>query len=118
MGRKRLKVSVDGLGELERELKRVSEGAERGAGRAVESELEATAADMRAGAPVDSGELVDSIGVEHSGTEGGITIGADHWPYVEHGTSTHGAQPFATPAAEGARSRLPGTVSDEVRGEL
>lgn len=57
--------------------------------------------DMKRLAPVDTGELRDSI--EAVG-DGKIVIGADHAAYVEFGTEIMAAQPYARPALYRERS--------------
>jgi HK97 gp10 family phage protein len=54
--------------------------------------------DMVALCPVDTGELVSSIHVEGDGDTVYVTVGTDHWSYVEYGTSRMRAQPFIRPA--------------------
>jgi hypothetical protein len=39
--------------------------------------------------PVDTGELLDSIGMSFAGTTGTITVGADYWASVEYGSRPH-----------------------------
>lgn len=54
-------------------------------------------------APVDTGELRDSIHVEGSGQKAAVVVDADHGVYVEYGTSRMGAQPFLWPSLEAER---------------
>ncbi len=56
------------------------------------------AADMRRTVPVDTGELLASIEDVEIDGRGVITVGTDHWKYVEYGTSRMHAQPFIRPA--------------------
>ena len=44
--------------------------------------------------PVDTGEYRDSI----EAVDEGVVIGADHWRYVEYGTTRTPAQPVVVPA--------------------
>jgi HK97 gp10 family phage protein len=69
-----------------------------GAEAAAESVREAVAESARENAPVDTGELEESIGVD--GEE--VYAGTDHAGFVEFGTVHMPAQPFFAPAlAEG-----------------
>jgi HK97 gp10 family phage protein len=54
--------------------------------------------DMVALCPVDTGELVNSIRVEGAGSTVYVTVGTDHWSFIEYGTSKMQAQPFIRPA--------------------
>ncbi|GAA3230699.1 hypothetical protein GCM10017691_23890 [Pseudonocardia petroleophila] len=64
--------------------------------RAVGRLVEDIADDARALAPVDSGALVTSIRADQS--TGQVSVGTDHWQYVEYGTKNMRAQPFMRPA--------------------
>ena len=54
--------------------------------------------DMYRLCPVDTGELRDSIEVEATGDTVYVVVTANHWPYLEFGTSRMEAQPFIRPA--------------------
>lgn len=56
------------------------------------------AADMRRLVPVDTGELRESIEDIEVDGHGVISVGTDHWEFVEYGTSRMDAQPFIRPA--------------------
>lgn len=60
--------------------------------------VEDVADDARRNAPVETGELQDSIHGEVVGTEGRVSATADHAAYVELGTSEMPAQPYLRPA--------------------
>lgn len=66
-------------------------------------------ADAKSGAPVDTGNLKNSIGYDVSSSAGEVTaeIGptAEYGHYVEFGTSRMAPQPYLTPAFD---RRLPG----------
>lgn len=67
-----------------------------------------TAEDIQAGAastaPVDTGNLRNSIGMEmQDDVNAEVAVGAEYGIYVEYGTVHMGAQPYLTPAAEAAR---------------
>lgn len=62
--------------------------------------LELIAEEARRLAPVDTGELKNSIHSE-LGEEGGfIAVDAEHGPFVEYGTDRMAAQPYLRPAIE------------------
>lgn len=117
---KRKNVTIHGLGDLEKKLRKLPEVVERAGGRAVRLETDATADDMRRFAPRDTGELVDGIGSEYNAKAmtGRATSTARHAGFVEHGTEDTPAQPYAEPAAEIARRRFPQRVRDEIKREL
>jgi HK97 gp10 family phage protein len=55
-------------------------------------------------APVDTGALKNSIQAQQRAAfHWEVTVGVEYGPYVEYGTSRAPAQPFLTPAVEGAR---------------
>ena len=54
--------------------------------------------DMYRMCPVDTGELRNSIEVESVGDTVYVVVTANHWPYLEFGTSRMAAQPFIRPA--------------------
>lgn len=59
-------------------------------GKGVRKITEAIADDARAGCPIDSGDLVDSIGTSYPGELRGIvTVGTDHWRETEYGSAPH-----------------------------
>jgi len=117
---RRKNVTIHGLGELEKKLRKLPEVVERAGGRAVRLETEETADDMRRFAPHDTGELEESIGAEYNAKTmtGRATATARHAGFVEHGTEDTPAQPFAEPAAQIARRRFPERVRTEVKEEL
>lgn len=58
--------------------------------------LRAIAEDARRLAPVETGQLRESI--EAHPAEGIVTVGTDHWQFQEYGTRYQDAQPFMRPA--------------------
>lgn len=59
-------------------------------GRSVRKITEEVANDARAGCPIDSGDLVDSIGTRFPGAlVGVVTVGTDHWHETEYGSRPH-----------------------------
>lgn len=118
MARKPITVKVEGLDRLAAKLDRLPAGMLRGAESAVAATTDAVRDLMRDAAPVDTGELRDSIQAEHSGLSGTVAATAGHADDVEFGTSKMAEQPFATPAAEQGRAILVEQVREHVRGEL
>ena len=104
---------------LERKLRQdLPDAIHKGAVEAVQNETQAIVADMRNNAPEQTGALKKGIREEVTGTKGEAISTAPYSSFVEHGTSSAPAQPFAQPAAERARRRFPGTVRDDLRAEL
>lgn len=59
-------------------------------GRNVRKVTEEVADDARAGCPIDSGDLVESIGTRYPGKLRGIVVvGTDHWRATEYGSAPH-----------------------------
>ncbi|HEX6682432.1 MAG TPA: HK97-gp10 family putative phage morphogenesis protein [Candidatus Limnocylindrales bacterium] len=118
MARPRMNVTVEGLDELKAKLAQMPEKIRTGAEAAVRDETEEVADDMRAFAPVATGELKDSIQAEVDGLSGAAAATARHATFVEHGTSDTPEQPFALPAAEQSRQRFGDRMREAVGGEL
>lgn len=111
-------VKVEGLPQMTAALARKAAEAHAAAVAAVAAEVEAVKADASSGAPVDKGELRDSIRGEASGTSGTVRATARHANFVESGTFKDKAQPFMGPAAEASRSRFPGGAATTIRTAL
>jgi hypothetical protein len=59
-------------------------------GKGVRKATEAAADDARAGCPIDSGDLVESIGTRYpGGLVGVVVVGTDHWAETEYGSAPH-----------------------------
>jgi HK97 gp10 family phage protein len=115
------KVNIRGLDVLEAKLRALPDIVERAAVRAVREETHDVAQQMRRDAPVgDTHGLVDGIQEEYSngGLTGKAVSTAEYSTYVVHGTSTHKAEDFITPAAEVARRRFPQRVREIAAEEL
>lgn len=112
-------VTVTGMAETTAALRRVGEQIAAAAKAAEDEAAQVVADDMRSRVAVDTGELRDDIDVQDGAT--GKEVGAmsvEHAGFVEFGTSTQVAQPYAMPAAEAERQRLPGRVTTAVKGAV
>lgn len=59
-------------------------------GENVRKLTEEIAMDARAGCPIDSGDLVESIGTRFPGGKRGVVVvGTDHWAETEYGSRPH-----------------------------
>jgi HK97 gp10 family phage protein len=116
----RAKVTVSGLDELDKRLAELPRVVERGALRAVRVETHDVADDMRANAPVLTGELRQGIQeeVDTKAIEGRAVSTARHTTFVIHGTSDTPADDFMEPAAQRSRARFPKRAQAEVLKEL
>lgn len=112
------RVTVEGLDDLRATLDALPAKVQAAAEEAVKAEVDAVADDMRSAAPVDTGTLVESIHAEVTGLAGAATATARHAVFVEFGTSSTPAQPFAGPAAELSRGRFPRRVREAIRGAI
>lgn len=117
---RRQTVNIVGMKDLEAKLRKLPEVVKAAGGRAVKAEAEAARDDMKRGAPVDTGELRDSIQAEYDAKKliGRAVATSKHAGFVEHGTDDSPAQPFTAPAAERARRRFPDRVRAEIKAEL
>lgn len=79
------------------------------------SDIEATAQGI---APVDTGNLKNSIGSDVDGLDAEIGPTAEYGAYVEDGTSRMAAQPYMGPAADVVTPKLVAAVADLGGGAL
>lgn len=111
-------VEVRKLEGLKRTLSKLQSRIEDAADTAAEQTAWDVSETARSYAPVDSGELRDSIEVEELG-EGHYAVGPrddiEYALFVEWGTSTTPAQPYMEPTALGHQSDLRRNVTKEVR---
>ena len=78
---------------------KVGQGLERIAQRIVEQ--------AKSTAPVDTGELKDSISYKRDGMQVEVMATADHSAVVELGSSTRSPNPYLTPSIERYKDDLP-----------
>jgi HK97 gp10 family phage protein len=116
----RAKVTISGLDELDARLAELPKVIRRGALRATRAETHEVAEDMRANAPVLSGELKQGIQeeIDTKAIEGRAVSTARHTTFVIHGTSDTPANDFMEPAAQRSRIRYPKRAQEAVLKEL
>ena len=101
MGKPAIEIVFNRLPELRGELR-------TRAGQAVRKTAEDIQAQAAGTAPVDTGNLRNSIGMEvQDDLSADVVVGAEYGANVEYGLGQH-PQPYLTPAAEAAR---PGFVA-------
>lgn len=112
-------VSTKGLDKLRKRLKELSEEVREGALAAVTEAGEAVADDMESRVPVDTGDLRAAIRSEVN--KGNLVAevgprGRDvyYGYFVEFGTSSRAATPFAGPAHAAERKRFPKRMKKHV----
>ena len=66
--------------------------------RITEKVTEAVYKDARRIVPVDEGDLRESLDWAAEGSTGVVTVGTDHWEFVEYGTRYMDAQPYMRPS--------------------
>jgi HK97 gp10 family phage protein len=121
-----IRVKVTGKGDLRRKLTTLRRNMRHAAERAAGEELDELAEDMRRHAAVGDARrgrrgrppLRSSIVTRRDGLDGTARSTAEHARYVEQGTSSHPAQPFAKPAAETSRRRFPKRVRRLIEEQL
>lgn len=113
-------VTIIGMKLLDARLKALPAVVEQGARKATREETIANSDDMRALAPVKTGELKAGVQSEHdtAAIEGRSVSTAPHTKYVVHGTSDTPKQDFITPVALRSRRRYPQRVRREVLAKL
>lgn len=92
----------DDLAALAADLTRASSDAQRKAGMAIRKSAHDLQARAQQLAPVDTGALKNSIGVDLSmgALEAVIGPTVNYAPYVEYGTRSMAPQPYMAPAAD------------------
>lgn len=73
---------------------------------------------MAARAPVDQGELRDSIGIARTSEGAMVGPDADHAKFVQGGTVYMSAQPFMTDAASAATPEVPRRMAEVFRSAI
>lgn len=104
-----------GLSQATQHLKRVQDGVVEATRLALINTAEAATKEMKQTAPIDTGELVTSIGETAFNTGVLIQATAEHGWFVEYGTVKMAAQPFFNPAIEAATRDLPNNWLDALR---
>lgn len=113
-----MSVSVSGTDSLRAKLANAGPKIRKAAGEVVESETLEIADDMRAAAPVDTGELRDSIQSTADDVRGFAWADARHAVFVEFGTKSAPEQPFILPTAEKHRRPYVRNMSVRINEEL
>lgn len=118
------RVTVDGLDELKKRLEKLSDDLRAKAEDALSESADAVKKDMMRRVPVDTGNLRRSITARvrkrqltaNVGPRPGKSAFYGYW--VEFGTSSMRAQPFAGPAAEAERARWPNRLRTHLKDAL
>lgn len=119
-------VSIDGDEEFRKLLHSTGMRLEQALKGAVAETALDVERDAKRSAPVDTGRLRSSIGVEFidGGLAADVTASAEYAVWVEQGHNVPGStkrippRPFLTPAAERARARFRGVVESHARRAL
>ena len=121
MGRRQrgITMQVEGLDQLRERMHELPDEIRAGATAALHEAAEAIESDMRDGVPVDTGTLQESITARVTEADLRADVGpmgqdAYYGAFVEHGTSSQAAQPFAGPAGEAERGRFPDRLREHV----
>ena len=94
------------------DLGRAGAAAERDAEKSLERVADRFRDDAKSAAPVDSGDLRNSIVVRGSGDSRTIVATAKHARFMEYGTSTHRPQPYMWPQVPRATKALADLLAD------
>lgn len=84
----RVQLDADGVARLTGDL----------AERVIADVTEQVYDDARRIVPVDEGDLRESLDWSAEGERGVVSVGTDHWEFVEYGTRYMDAQPYMRPA--------------------
>jgi HK97 gp10 family phage protein len=116
---RRERTDVIGIRRMTARIDHIAEQMSEAAQQAADEELLALGVDISQGAPVDTGELRDSVHVDEEPGGGGIVrVDADHAAPVELGTARMTAQPYVQPALERAEQRYAARVAKDVKEVL
>jgi len=112
-----VKVTIDGLPELEALLKQTGHRLTEAVSNAVAETALVCETNAKRKTPVDTGRLRSSIGVKNAadGLAADVGTNVEYAPHVEYGTSRMQAQPFMTTAREQAARDLPSNVEKHAR---
>ncbi len=111
---------VIGMPQLERALDQWSDELKAAVRDVVRESAEELRDDERDHVPVDTGQTRDGIDIEYSNDDLSAEVGqsdserAHIAEFLENGTSSMAARPYAAPAAELQRARLPGRIAAKV----
>jgi HK97 gp10 family phage protein len=113
-------MAVRGVETVVRALGSVVERVNEMRSRAIREVAEQIVRDIKAGAPVDTGNLRDSVSMEIVVNEiipkAVIKVEAEYASFVEFGTSRMRAQPFVMPVLDQVRDRLMRQIRLEMGG--
>lgn len=124
MATKGYHVTVEGLDELKKRLEKLTDDLRARAEDALKESAEAVKKDMVRRVPVDTGNLKRSITArvlpEQLTADVGPRPGTDAYYgyWVEFGTSSMRARPYAGPAAEAERERWPDRLREHLKDAL
>lgn len=106
---------IHGEARLRAKLRGIEGRVRRAAPEAGEAGAEPVAQEMARRAPVESGELRNSVGIAR--TSSGAIVGPDapHAGFVQRGTRFMSAQPFMTEAARAASGEVPRRMAEVFR---
>lgn len=113
-------VSIRGLEKLRVKLGALPKHVDAAGRRTVKKETDDVANDMRAHAPVKTGDLKAGIQAEYDdkNIEGRAVSTARHTEFVVHGTSKMPAQDFMTPAAVRSQGRFRRRLIKQINQEM
>lgn len=108
------RAEISGVTELSVKINHLREALNGTAQRIRDEALLELGVDISQRAPVDTGELRDSVQVD----DDRIRVTAEHAGYVESGTVKMRAQPYVRPAVEDYEARLARLAREEINREL
>lgn len=101
------------LGVLEVDLSTAATSSPEKVARAIAKTAHDIEADAKALAPVDTGNLKNSISTDVNGMSAEVGPTAEYGRYVEEGTSRNGPQPYLRPAFDRRLPALLHAIADD-----
>jgi HK97 gp10 family phage protein len=109
---------IKGLDRLNAKLAKLLPAMQEAAVEAIEQGLVEIREDAQQLAPVESGDLRDSIRTEMRGNEGKVVVGVDYGAFVEMGTYDTEAQPYLYPAYTSNKEQIKQDIRNKARAAL
>jgi len=123
MAKTKIKIDVDGIDDVLREFDRFDRESRENLRKAVRRNANALRKAIRGRAPVDTGNLRNSIRAKYEKDGFGADVGptrpkGSHAHLLEFGTVKMAAKPFITPAAEEQRNKYMNDIKNAIRGAI
>ena len=125
MARRKVKIKIDGLDELMKELAKKVDGAQEILDNATDEASKLVMSKAKSLAPVDSGNLRQSLDTheekqksKNKSVHQVATDDAFYGIFQEYGTKNHPAKPFMRPALQKSKSKIKKIIQEHIKKAL